>query len=156
VKGNARVVEFLNEALTAELTAINQYFLDSRMCENWGYHRLAAHLRDESMDEMKHAERIADRIIYFEGMPNFQRLGTVSVGESAPEKLHLAHDLETAAIAMYNRGIALCVEDGDNGTRELLEEVLEDEEEHADWLETQFELIKQLGEALYLSQQLRD
>ncbi len=155
MEGSERVVEFLNEALTAELTAVNQYFLDARMCHHWGYDRLAAHLREESIDEMKHAERLTDRIIYLEGMANF-RVGTVSVGQTATEKLRLAHDLEKAAISMYNRGITVCVEEGDNGTRELLENILGDEEAHADWLETQFGLIHQLGEALYLSQQVRD
>lgn len=156
MRGDADVIELLNEVLTAELTAVNQYFVDSKMCENWGYKRLAEHLRHESIDEMKDAERLVDRILYLEGVPNMQRLNPVRVGETPEEKLRLALDTEVEAIERLNRGIALCVERGDNGTRELLEEILVGEEEHADWLETQLHAIGEVGIQNWLAQQLHD
>ena len=150
------MLEFLNEVLTAELTAINQYFIDSKMMANWGYKRLADHVRTDSIDEMGDAEKLIDRILYLEGVPNLQRLGSVRVGETVAEKLTLALQLETEAIQRLNRGIALCVEAGDHGSREVAETILAGEEEHADWLETQLELIRQLGEPHYLAQQMGD
>jgi bacterioferritin len=156
MRGHDEVIELLNEVLTAELTAVNQYFLDAKMLANWGYERLGAKFRDESIDEMKDADALIERILYLDGMPNLQRLETIRVGETAPEKLSLALELEAAAIERLNRGIALCVAQGDNGSRELLETILEGEEEHADWLEAQLELIRQVGEAHYLAQQIRD
>ena len=156
MQGSAAVVELLNEVLTAELTAVNQYFVHAKMCENWGYHRLAHHARDESIGEMKDADHLIERILYLEGTPNLQRLGTVSVGETVPEQLRLDLELERDAIGRLNRGIALCVAEGDNGSRELLEDILEGEEDHADWLESQLELIRQIGEPHYLAQQIRD
>jgi bacterioferritin len=154
MQGNEAVLEFLNDVLTAELTAINQYFIDSKMMANWGYQRLADKVRADSIDEMGDAEKLIDRILYLDGVPNLQRLGSVRVGETVPEKLRLALDVETEAIARLNRGIALCAELGDNGSREVAETILAGEEEHADWLETQLELIRQVGEAHYLSQQI--
>lgn len=156
MQGDAGVIELLNEVLTAELTAINQYFVDAKMLDNWGYERLGKHFRDESIDEMRDADRLIERILYLDGVPNLQRLGTVKVGESPLEKLHAALELEREAIARLNRGIALCADTGDNGTRELLEDILEGEEEHADWVETQLAAIGQIGVELYLSQQLHD
>ena len=156
MQGNEAVLEFLNEVLTAELTAINQYFIDSKMMANWGYKRLADKVRADSIDEMGDAEKLIDRILYLDGVPNLQRLGIVRVGESVPEKLRLALDVETEAIERLNRGIALCTEVGDHGSREVAESILAGEEEHADWLETQLELVRQLGEQHYLSQQVRD
>ena len=156
MQGNAEIIELLNEVLTAELTAVNQYFLDGRMLSNWGFERLGQKFYEESLDEMKDADQLIERILYFDGMPNLQRLGTIRVGETAPEKLAAALDLEKEAIERLNRGIALCVEKGDNGSRELLEDILEGEEAHADWLESQLELISQVGEAHYLSQQIRE
>jgi bacterioferritin len=153
--GNEGVIELLNEVLTAELTAVNQYFLDAKMFDNWGYERLGQRFRDESIGEMKDADELIERILYLEGHPNMQRLGTVQVGETAIEKLTLGLDLERQAISRLNRGIALCVAQDDNGTRELLEGILTGEEDHADWLETQLELVRQLGEAHYLAQQVR-
>ncbi|HEY2562802.1 MAG TPA: bacterioferritin [Acidimicrobiales bacterium] len=153
--GNEGVIELLNEVLTAELTAVNQYFLDAKMFDNWGYERLGQRFRDESIGEMKDADELIERILYLEGHPNLQRLGTVQVGETAIEKLTLGLDLERQAISRLNRGIALCVAQGDNGTRELLEGILTGEEDHADWLETQLELVRQLGDAHYLAQQVR-
>ena len=156
MQGDDDIIELLNEVLTAELTAINQYFLDAKMLTNWGYERLGKHFREESIDEMKDADQLIERILYLDGMPNLQRLGTVRVGETAPEKLTAALDLEKEAIERLNRGIALCTAKGDNGTRELLEDILDGEEEHADWLESQLELISQVGEAHYLAQQIHD
>jgi bacterioferritin len=156
MQGNDEIIELLNEVLTAELTAVNQYFLDSRMLSNWGYERLGKRFYEESLDEMKDADHLIERILYFDGMPNLQRLGTIRVGETAPEKLTSALDLEKEAIERLNRGIALCVAQGDNGSRELLEDILEGEEGHADWLESQLELISQVGEAHYLAQQIHE
>jgi bacterioferritin len=150
------IVDLLNEVLTAELTAINQYFLHAKMCENWGYERLAEKIRGESVDEMKHAERLIDRILYFEGLPNLQRLFPLQIGETVPEQFERDLDVERVAIERLNRGIALAVERGDNGTRELLAEILVGEEEHADWLETQLEAISQIGAERYLGHQLHD
>jgi bacterioferritin len=150
------IVEILNEVLTAELTSINQYFVDAKMLDKWGYEPLAQHYRDESIDEMKDADVLIERILFLEGVPNLQRLSTVRVGETVPEKLQLALDLEYESIERLNLGIAKCVELADNGTRELLEHILEGEEDHADWLETQLGLVQQLGETHYLAQQLRD
>ena len=154
--GNADVIELLNEVLTAELTAINQYFVDAKMCDNWGYDRLADKFRHESIDEMKDADAVIERILYLEGVPNLQRLGTVRVGEDVPEKLALALEVEKEAVARLTRGIALCSDKGDHGSRHMLEEILEGEERHADWLETQIGLVASLGAQLYLSQQLED
>jgi len=156
VRGDARVIELLNEVLTAELTAVNQYFIHAKMCDNWGYARLAKHDRDESIGEMKDAESLIERILYLEGVPNLQRLGNVMVGETVPEQLRLDLQNERDAIDRLNRGIALCVEVGDNGSRDLLEDILEGEEEHADWLETQLSIIDDVGDAHYLAQQMHD
>jgi bacterioferritin len=156
VHGDADVIELLNEVLTAELTAVNQYFLDAKMLANWGYGRLGSRFRQESIDEMKDADELIERILYLDGMPNLQRLGPVRVGENPPEKLALALDVEREAIERLNRGIALCRERGDNGSRELLVEILEGEEDHADWLETQLHALEEIGVAHYLAQQLHD
>lgn len=125
------------------------------MLGNWGYERLGSRFRDESIDEMKDADALIERILYLDGMPNVQRLGSVRVGETAPEKLALALELEKEAIERLNRAITLCVELGDNGSRELLKEILVGEKAHADWVEAQLELMSQVGEAHYLAQQIR-
>ena len=156
MQGDPEIIEFLNEALTAELTAINQYFIHAKMQQDWGYLKLAAKTRHESIDEMKHAETIVERILYLEGVPNLQRLGAVRVGETITEQFQLDLEAEKAALEMYNRGAALGREKGDNGTSDLFEGLLVDEENHTDWLETQLRLIDQLGEALYLSTKLDD
>ena len=156
MKGHDDIIELLNDVLTAELTAINQYFVDAKMFQNWGYERLGKRFRDESIDEMHDADKLIERILYLDGLPNLQRLGTVRVGETPVEKLQLALDVEAEAITRLNRGIARSVELADNGTRELLEEILVGEESHADWLESQLELVRQLGDAHYLAQQIRD
>ena len=154
--GDPRIIEALNDVLTAELTAVNQYFIHAKMSSNWGYLRRGAHVRDESIDEMRHAERIIDRILYFDGTPNMQRLFPVRVGETVAEQLELDLAVEHEAVPRLNRAIELCVEVGDNGTRELLADILVSEEEHVDWLETQLETIRQIGLELYLSQQLEE
>jgi bacterioferritin len=154
VRGDDQILELLNDVLTAELTAVNQYFLHAKLCEHWGYRRLADHGRHESIDEMKHADRVTDRILYLEGVPNYQRLSPLRIGETVPEQFESDLQLERVAIERLNAGIARAVELGDNGTRELLAEILVAEEEHADWLETQLETIRQIGVELYLAQQL--
>ena len=154
MQADAETIELLNDVLTAELTAINQYFIHAKMCENWGYHRLAEHGRAESIDEMKHAEMVIERILYFEGAPNMQRLHPVRVGETVPEQFQLDAQLEYDAVERFNRGVAMAVDKGDNGTRELLAGILVSEEEHIDWLETQQETIRQIGVENYLAQQL--
>ena len=156
MKAAKGIIDLLNDVLTAELTAINQYFVDAKMCENWGYAHLAEHIRADSIDEMKDAEALIDRILYLDGVPNMQRLGSVKVGETVVEKLRLALALETDAIVRLNKGIAACTKEGDHGSRQLLETILSGEEEHADWLESQLELISQVGDAHYLAQQIRD
>ena len=154
MRGRDDVIELLNEVLTAELTAVNQYFLDAKMFSNWGYERLGSRFRDESIDEMKDADQLIERILYLDGMPNVQRLGSVRIGETPLEKLTLALDLETEAIERLNKGVALCMSIGDTGSRDLLAEILHGEERHADWLESQLELVRQLGEVPYLAEQI--
>jgi bacterioferritin len=154
MKGNAKLIEALNEILTGELTSVNQYFVHAKMCENWGYHRLAEAVRKESIEEMKHADDLIERILYLEGVPNVQRLGKIRVGETVPEQLKLDYKLETEAIPRLNQAIALATDVGDNGTREMLEDILTSEEEHVEWLEAQFVLLEQVGEQNYLSQQI--
>jgi bacterioferritin len=155
MKGDSRIIDLLNEVLTNELTAINQYFLHGRICDNWGYERLFKKFRDQSIDEMKDADSLIDRILYLEGLPNMQRLGKVTVGENVPEMLRLDLDLERAAIGALNRGIDLARQAGDNGSAELLEDILEGEEQHANSLEGQLTALDQMGIQSYLAEQLR-
>ena len=152
--GSAAVVEALNEILTAELTAINQYFVHSKLCESWGFGALAAHNRAESIDEMRDADRVIDRILFLGGLPNLQRIGSVAIGETVPEQFEVDLALEREAIERYDAAIALAVAESDNGTRELLEQLLVGEETHADWLQTQLELIERIGVQNYLASQL--
>jgi bacterioferritin len=156
MKGDPAIIDLLNEVLTGELTAVNQYWVHARMCENWGYERLWKKIRAESIDEMKHADELVERVLYLEGMPNLQRLGKVSVGETVPEQLQLDLAMERSALARLNAGIALCRDRGDNGTKDLLERILVSEEHHVDWLETQIGLIDRLGEAVYLGEQMKE
>jgi len=156
MQGNPRIIETLNDVLTAELTAINQYFVHAKMCENWGYYRLAEKVRAESIDEMRHADEVIERILFLEGVPNMQRLYPVRVGETVKEQFELDLAVEVEAVKRFNDGIALAVEVGDNATRHMLEEMLVSEEDHADWLETQLEAMRQVGEQNYLAQQLHD
>ncbi|MCU1369125.1 MAG: bfr [Ilumatobacteraceae bacterium] len=154
MQGDPEIIEALNEILTAELTAINQYFIHAKMRENWGFKKLAAVARRESIEEMEDADKIIERILYFDGVPNLQRYNPVLVGETVPEQLALELETEKAAIERYNRAIALAVAKGDNGSRELMEHRLVDEESHADWLESQLHVIDAIGVENYLAQQL--
>jgi bacterioferritin len=156
MQGDPEIIEALNDVLTAELTAINQYFIHHRMCENWGYARLSQKKREESIGEMKDADRLIERILYFDGVPNMQRLYPVRVGEDPIEQHRLDLAVETEAIKRLNDAIALCREKGDNGTRHLLEEILQGEEEGADWLEAQLHLAREVGKEQYLAEQIRD
>ena len=154
VKAGNDIIKALNEVLTAELTAINQYFLHAKMCENWGILAIAKHQRAESIDEMNHADKIIDRILYLDGHPNLQRLWQLRIGETLTEQFECDKLLEEEAIPRLNEAIALCRDAGDNGTRALLEEILVEEESHLDWLETQLDLIGRLGEQAYIAQHL--
>jgi bacterioferritin len=154
MKGDAQVIEILNEVLCAELTGINQYFIHAMMCRNWRYMRLAKHSRDESIDEMKHAQEIMERILYLEGVPNMQKYMKINVGQNVPEQHAFDLEVEKAAVERLNRGIALCRDKGDNGTKVLLEKILREEEEHVDWLEAQLYQISELGIQQYLAQQI--
>ncbi len=149
------IINVLNEVLTAELTAINQYFVHAKMCQDWGYERLHQYVRAESIDEMKHAEQLIERILFLNGVPNVQRLGKVRIGESVKEQFELDLEFEYAAVPRLSKGIALCREAGDEGSRVLLDEILVSEEEHIDWLEAQLEQIEQMGIGHYLSQQIK-
>lgn len=148
------IIDILNEILTAELTAINQYFLHAELCRHWGYNKLHGKIYAESIDEMKHAQTLMERILYLDGMPNVQRLGKVSIGETVPEIFKADLAMEHEAIPRLNRAIELCRTEGDNGTRVILDAILASEEEHADWLEIQIALIEKIGEAQYLAQQM--
>ena len=154
MKGNEEILTLLNHLLTNELTAINQYFIHAKMCQNWGYPRLAAKLREESIDEMRHAELVIDRILFLEGVPNLQRYHKLHVGETVKEQLASDLQVEYTAIAFLNQGIKTTREAGDNATEDLLTKILVAEEDHTDWIETQLELIKQVGEQNYLAQQM--
>ncbi|MFO0647717.1 MAG: bacterioferritin [Polyangiales bacterium] len=156
MKGQQAIIDVLNQVLTAELTAVNQYFVHAKMCRNWGYARLANYIKKESIDEMKHADSLIERILYLDGVPNLQRLNKVNVGETVPEQLKLDLEVEREAVARLNDGMKLCRDLGDNGTEDLLRHILVAEEEHADWIESQLTLIEQLGVAHYLAQQVRD
>jgi bacterioferritin len=156
MKSDPAIIDALNEVLTAELTAINQYFIHAKMCSNWGYERLSAQKRHESVEEMKHADALIDRILYLDGIPNMQRLNPVRVGEDPVEQHRNDLALEVEAIARLNKAIALCVAKGDNGTRDLLAGILRNEEEGADFLETQLHLIEEVGKAKYLAEQMHE
>jgi bacterioferritin len=155
MKGNDEVLRLLNELLTNELTAINQYFIHSKMCANWGYERLASKIRAESIDEMRHADEVISRILYLEGVPNLQRLHKLQVGETVKEQLESDLAFEKNGIQFLNDGIQAARKISDNGTEALMSKILVSEEEHIDWLETQLELISQIGEQNYLAQQIK-
>ncbi len=156
MKGNDEVLRLLNELLTNELTAINQYFIHAKMCKNWGYDRLAKKIHAESIDEMRHADAVIERILFLEGIPNLQRYHKLQVGETVKEQLESDLAFEYRAIKFLNEGIEAARKAGDNGTEDLMTKILVSEEEHTDWLETQIELVKQVGEQNYLAQQMKE
>ena len=150
--GDSEVIALLNEQLTSELTAINQYFLHAKMQQNWGYTELAKHTRQESIEEMEHAEEITDRILFLEGLPNYQKLLPLSIGQTVREQFQADLNIELAVVNRLRPGIILCREKGDHTSANLLEKILHNEENHIDYLETQLALMDSLGEALYLAQ----
>lgn len=150
-----QILESLNQLLTLELTGVNQFFLHARMCRNWGYERLADAIRQRSIDEMKHAEKIIDRVLYLEGVPNLQRLEKIRLGETVAEILKLDYEHEMKLVEKMKEQVKLLLELGDHGSRQLVEEALRGEEGDIDWFESQFALIQQIGEANYLAQQIR-
>ncbi|MBZ5726422.1 MAG: bacterioferritin [Acidobacteriia bacterium] len=156
MKGNPKVIALLNEALKEELTAISQYFLHSEMCENWHYDRLGSYIKKQSIDEMKHAEALVERILFLDGAPNLTELLHLTVGQNVKDQLESDLKLEINAVAMYNRAIKVTRDEGDNASRELFERLLHDEEEHVDWLEAQVHQMKEIGYERYLSQQIRE
>jgi bacterioferritin len=156
MKGDPKVIEVLSQVLKAELTAINQYFLHAEMCENWGYERMAKHTRKESIEEMQHAEKLMEHILYLDATPNMSDYFKINIGKNVKAQLENDLQLEYDAVKRLNDGIATCVAAGDNGSRELLEEILTDEEEHIDWLEGQLHSIGEMGIENYLAQQLHE
>jgi bacterioferritin len=154
MKGNEKVIAFLNEVLKAELTAINQYFLHAEMAENWGYSKLSGYMRKESIEEMHHAEWLMERILYLDGTPTMNELFPLRIGRNIKEQFQNDLQLEYEAVARLNRGVQLCVEAGDNGSRELAVKILTDEEHHVDWLEAQLHAIDEIGLDNYLAQHL--
>jgi bacterioferritin len=156
MKGNSDIIEALNEVLTAELTAINQYFIHHKMCEDWGYKKLSAKKREESIEEMQHADQVIERILFLDGIPNMQRLSPVKVGENAIEQHKLDLALELDAVMRLNVAVSLAREKGDNGSRDLLEAILKDEEESVDWHEAQLFMIEEIGRERYLAEQIHD
>jgi bacterioferritin len=156
VQGNPKVIAALNEALKEELTAINQYFLHAEMCENWHYDKLAEHIKKESIDEMKHAEALIERILFLDGTPALTEPMQLTVGSNVKTQIESDLQLEIEAVAMYNRFVQLAINEGDNASRELFDRLLRDEEGHVDWLEAQVHQMTELGYEHYLSQQIRD
>lgn len=154
MKGDAKVIEFLNKVLYNELTAINQYFLHAKMLKNWGLKELAEHEHHESIDEMKHADRLSERILFLDGLPNFQALGKLRIGESPVEILRCDLALEMDGLQVLKDAVVHCEGVNDFVSRKLFADILDSEEEHIDWLETQLSLVERLGEQNYLSQQL--
>jgi bacterioferritin len=154
MRGNADVIKVLNEVLRKELTGINQYFIHAKMCKNWGHAVLAEHGWNESVDEMKHADQIVERILFLEGVPNVQAYDKIQVGSNIKQQLENDLALEQAALTVLRPGIKTCLDAHDDATRELLEHIIVDEEHHIDWIETQFHQIKEVGYENYLAQQI--
>jgi len=155
MKGNPKVLDALQEVLKAELTAINQYFVHAEMCENWGYKRLAGLIKKESIDEMKHAEKLIEHILFLDGAPNMSDYFKINIGGTVPHQLANDLEVECAAVERLNRHIKTCDENGDAGSRELLEDILADEEEHVDWLEAQLHALGEMGIENYLAEQMK-
>ncbi len=156
MKGDPEIIEALNECLTAELTAINQYYIHYKMCADWGYKKIAKGKREESIDEMQDADKIIDRILFLDGVPNMQRYNPVRVGENVPEMHQVDLELEYGNVERLNKAIKLCREKGDNGTRELLEEILKGEEHAVDFLESQLHIIEEIGVERYLAEMINE
>jgi len=156
MRGNPKVIAELNSALKEELTAISQYFLHAEMCENWKYEKLAKFIKKQSIDEMKHAEVLMERILFLDGTPSMTELLQIKVGQNVKEQIENDLKLELNAVEMYNNSVKIAREEGDNASRELFEMLLKDEESHVDWLEAQLHQIKELGYERYLSQQIRE
>ena len=156
MKGNAEVIECLNAGLTVELTAVNQYFIHSKMCESWGLHKLAQHYYAESIEEMKHAEEVIDRILYLDGIPEISRYGLIKSGSSPEEQISFNLDMEANGISVYNESIQVCLEKKDSGSRELMERMVVESEESVDWAEAQLDLIGRVGLENYLTNQIGD
>jgi len=156
MKGDPKVIDFLNQVLKAELTAINQYFLHAEMCENWGYERLAKLIRNESIEEMQHAEKLIERILYLDGSPNLSDYFKINIGQTVEQQYKNDVHLEYDAVKRLNDGIQLCIAQNDGGSRELAEKILSDEEHHIDWLEAQLHAIDEMGYQNYLAQQLKE
>jgi bacterioferritin len=156
MKRDPRIIDMLNDVLTGELTAINQYFLHARMCSNWGYEYLGKKIYKESIDEMKHADRLVQRVLFLDGLPNLHKLNKLAIGTNVIEILESDLALELGTVTRLNDGIKLSRDLGDNGSDELLTHILVDSEHHVDWLESQVELVKQVGPANYLAQQIRE
>ncbi len=156
MRGNDKVIAYLNEVLKAELTAINQYFLHAEMCDNWGYERLGKHTKKESIDEMKHAEMLIERILFLDGSPVMSELFPLRIGQSVKAQLENDLAVELEAVPRLNNAIAAAVAAGDNGSRELFEKILVDEEGHVDWLEAQLHMVREVGLDNYLAQQMKE
>jgi len=156
MKGNPKVIAVLNEALHEELVAISQYFLHAEMCENWHYHKLSGFIKKQSIDEMRHAEKIIERILFLDGIPNLSDGLSLKIGSTVRDQLTADLKLEIGAVAMYNKAVEVARVEGDNASRELFETLLKDEEMHVDWLEAQMHQISEVGYERYLTQQMRE
>jgi bacterioferritin len=154
MKGNPKIIDALNAGLTIELTAINQYFIQSKMCRNWGINKLAKHHYEESIEEMKHAELLIDRVLFLDGVPEIARYDVIRVGKDVKEQLDNSLKLELKAVATYNDAIRMAVDEKDNGSKEVMEKILVESEESVDWLEAQLGLIDKIGIQLYVAQQM--
>jgi bacterioferritin len=156
MKGDAEIIAVLNEILTNELTAINQYFLHARMVQHFGYKKLGKKIYEESIEEMKHAQKLMDRILFLDGLPNLQRLGKLQIGENVPEMFQADLALEQKGLEDLRKAVNLCLDKKDHGTRELVEHILTESEDHIDWLESQIQIISEIGKENYLAQQLEE
>lgn len=154
MKGNEQVINVLNQVLRKELTGINQYFIHAKMCQNWGYERLYKHMKEESIEEMKHAAEVIERILFLDGTPNLSAYDKIMVGSTVKQQLDNDLGLETGALAVLRPGIKTCLEASDDASRELLEDILVDEEKHVDWIEAQLHMIEEVGYQNYLAQQM--